>query len=199
MAICEAAYWATGNVGWLTYSAVGFSGVLFTYAFVESVMSPTPTRSVFGFFSVPTKLYPWVLLVLLQVRQPAGVGRTYPRWHRPWPWSVPTMPPAQVALPNISFLGHLTGILVGVAYAAGWLHWITPSPARFKQLDESPALACMRRRANYVPCPEQEMGEEARQSARYVAQHADVGPRAAFHQPPPGPCSPSSSAQLPAS
>lgn len=73
-------------------------------------------------------------------------------------------------MPNISFLGHFTGILVGVAYAAGWLRWITPGSARFKQLDEAPALACMRRRANYVPCPEHEMGDDARQSARCAAR-----------------------------
>jgi hypothetical protein len=42
------------------------------------------SRSVFGFFSVPAKLYPWVLLVLLQL-----------------------------LMPGISFLGHLGGILSG--------------------------------------------------------------------------------------
>jgi hypothetical protein len=48
-------------------SAVGYSGVLFAYALVESFHSPETSRSVFGMFSVPTKAYPFILLVLLQV------------------------------------------------------------------------------------------------------------------------------------
>ena len=59
------------SVGWLQYSSVGFSGVLFSAAVMESFLTREPTRSVFGCFTVPTKLYPWVLLAVLQV------GRVY--------------------------------------------------------------------------------------------------------------------------
>jgi hypothetical protein len=44
--------------------------VIFTLAFIESHSSAEATHSVFGFFQVPSKLYPWVLLLLLQVRAP---------------------------------------------------------------------------------------------------------------------------------
>jgi hypothetical protein len=41
--------------------------VLFTLAVIESHTAPSPTRQVMGFITVPSRLYPWVLLVLLQV------------------------------------------------------------------------------------------------------------------------------------
>ena len=44
---------------------------------------PFPARSIFGLFTVPAKFYPWVLLVV---------------------W--------QLLVPQVSFLGHLTGLLV---------------------------------------------------------------------------------------
>ena len=67
-------------------SAVGFSGVIFSLATLESFLSPTPTRSVFGLFTVPTRIYPWALLLVLQL------------------------------MPGISFLGHFSGLLIGIAY-----------------------------------------------------------------------------------
>jgi hypothetical protein len=41
--------------------------VLFTLAALESHLSGAPTRSVMGMMTVPAKVYPWVLLVLIQV------------------------------------------------------------------------------------------------------------------------------------
>jgi hypothetical protein len=41
--------------------------VLFTYALIEAFHSAESSRSVFGLFSVPTKAYPFILLVLIQV------------------------------------------------------------------------------------------------------------------------------------
>lgn len=72
VAISMAIYEITSDLHWLANPAVGYSGVLFGYALIESIMSPFPTRSVFGCFNVPTKLYPWVLLVLLSVRASGG-------------------------------------------------------------------------------------------------------------------------------
>lgn len=45
---------------------MGYSGVLFSYALVEAFHSAETSRSVFGLFSVPTKAYPFILLVLIQ-------------------------------------------------------------------------------------------------------------------------------------
>ncbi|RYY84752.1 rhomboid family intramembrane serine protease [archaeon] len=52
---------------YLFTNAVGYSGVLFSYALIESFHAPDTMRSVMGMFSVPTKIYPFVLLLLLQV------------------------------------------------------------------------------------------------------------------------------------
>lgn len=49
-------------------NSIGYSGVLFAYAGIEAFHSAQPSRSVFGIFSVPTKAYPFILLIVLQVR-----------------------------------------------------------------------------------------------------------------------------------
>jgi len=54
--------------GELNTSAVGYSGVLFSYALIDAFHSVETSRSVFGMFSVPTKAYPFILLALIQVR-----------------------------------------------------------------------------------------------------------------------------------
>lgn len=46
---------------------VGFSGVLFTFALLESYHTTEVTRSIFGIINVPAKMYPFILLVALQV------------------------------------------------------------------------------------------------------------------------------------
>lgn len=60
----------------------------------------------------------------------------------------------QVMLPNISFLGHLCGLLIGCVYAHGGLQWCMPSVRRLKQLEASACLACVVAQPNYVPVPE---------------------------------------------
>lgn len=59
---------ASGQPGALNTSAVGYSGILFSYALIEAFHSVETSRSVFGMFSVPTKAYPFILLALIQVQ-----------------------------------------------------------------------------------------------------------------------------------
>lgn len=81
---------ATMTIGSLNSSAVGYSGVLFCYALIESFHSFETSRSVFGLFSVPTKSYPFILLIILQF-----------------------------IMPNISLMGHLAGIIMGILIISG--------------------------------------------------------------------------------
>ena len=55
------------DIEWLLYQSVGYSGVLFALAALESFLSPAPNRTIFGLITVPTRLYPWALLLVLQV------------------------------------------------------------------------------------------------------------------------------------
>lgn len=102
----------SGDESWLVHSGVGYSGVLFTLAMLESYHSAVQSRSVFGFFSVPAKVYPWILLALISL-----------------------------LLPNISFLGHLCGILSGLLFVSGTMEALLPSPAFFLWMEE---LTCLR-------------------------------------------------------
>lgn len=81
--IAYIAYSVFGFETWMYQHAIGFSGILFHLSVLESRLHSGP-RSLFGFFSVASWMYPWVLLVVLQL-----------------------------IMPNLSFLGHLAGILNG--------------------------------------------------------------------------------------
>lgn len=67
--------WITRNMSYVNQASVGFSGVIFTLALMDCYLSTQPTRSLFGFVQVPTRLYPWVLLVLLSVRPDSRAER----------------------------------------------------------------------------------------------------------------------------
>ena len=41
--------------------SVGFSGVIFQLSVIESSLSPHRTRSIFGVFTVSSRMYPWAL------------------------------------------------------------------------------------------------------------------------------------------
>ena len=104
LAVLELAVWSpSGFAG----CAAGFSGVLFALAVDESSLSTTPTRSVFGLFTVPTKLYPWALMLSISL-----------------------------FVPGVSFMGHLAGILVGGAHSSGWLGWCLPGLPTLRKLEE---------------------------------------------------------------
>jgi membrane associated rhomboid family serine protease len=76
--------------------SVGFSGVLFHFLVLDCNLASNTFRSLFGVVQVPTYLYPWLLLVALQF-----------------------------FLPNLSFLGHLSGIATGTLQYYGLLDLIT--------------------------------------------------------------------------
>lgn len=118
-ATVDRAYW------W--QSAVGFSGVIFALAVDECALSPSPTRSVFGLFSVPTRFYPWVLMAALQF-----------------------------LLPNISFIGHLAGVLVGLLHCSGALHVCVPTPATLRKIETTWLPAALVRLAPYKLAPNAE-------------------------------------------
>jgi len=67
----------------ITTSSIGFSGILF-HLLVLEVHSSSQTRSFYGLFHLSPIFYPWALLLMIQV-----------------------------LLPNVSFLGHVSGILAG--------------------------------------------------------------------------------------
>lgn len=75
---------------WMNQHSVGFSGVLFHFCVLECNLITQQSRSLFGAITVPTYLYPWALLIVLQM-----------------------------FLPNLSFLGHLSGIITGTMQSYG--------------------------------------------------------------------------------
>ncbi|KAL4433702.1 hypothetical protein ABPG75_000143 [Micractinium tetrahymenae] len=88
--------------------AVGLSGVIFGLVLIDNHHASSPTRSIFGLFSVPTWAFPWVLLVI---------------------W--------QLLVPRASLLGHLTGLLVGHAFVTGRLRWLLPSSATYQAVERA--------------------------------------------------------------
>jgi len=76
--------------------SVGFSGVLFHFLVLECNLVSHTSRSLFGVIQIPSYLYPWVLLVALQF-----------------------------FLPNLSLLGHLSGIITGTLQCYGLLDVMT--------------------------------------------------------------------------
>jgi len=105
--------------------SVGFSGVIFQLSVLESSTSPNRSRSVFGVFTVSSRLYPWALLIVLQF-----------------------------IMPNISFLGHLSGILVGTLQFHGLLDKLLPSHAYLLERETDDRLVVLRRQPGYVSTPE---------------------------------------------
>lgn len=79
--------------------AVGFSGVIFALKVVTTHIQPNSMTMVMGMFPVPTRLACWAELVLISV-----------------------------IFPNVSFVGHLSGILVGLAFVWGPLKNVMDTP-----------------------------------------------------------------------
>lgn len=89
-------------------SSIGISGQIFSFIVISVhriPLSSSDSRSVFGFFVVPAIFYPWILLLIFQV-----------------------------FIPNVSFLGHLCGLLTGYFYCFGYLDYILPSKEQWSAI-----------------------------------------------------------------
>lgn len=104
--------------------SVGFSGVLFHLSVMEANLSPDATRSVFGFCRVPAWGYPWALLVALQI-----------------------------VMPHISFMGHLSGILVGTLQTYGCLDFLFPSNEFLRELEGKESMNFLVGKPGFVGIP----------------------------------------------
>jgi membrane associated rhomboid family serine protease len=99
---------------WFTFPSVtisctiGFSGVLFTLLVIHIHHSTESITSTSRRVKFDAHFYPWVLLVV-----------------------------SQFVMPNVSFFGHLSGILVGYLYEFGWLQWLMLSPETVTKIESS--------------------------------------------------------------
>jgi len=111
LCIAMLANYLLGYEKWMYDHAVGFSGVLFHLSVLECHLSPQFSRSLFGMVNVPSALYPWALLVVLQL-----------------------------FMPNLSFMGHLCGILAGSLQKEGYLEWTMPSFSYLREIEQGTVL-----------------------------------------------------------
>lgn len=88
--------------------AIGLSGVLFAILVYNIKQVGAQSVSLFGFFDVPSRWYPWVLALILQFLSP-----------------------------GLSFLGHCSGIVLGYAVYNGYFEAITPSYRKMLELEDS--------------------------------------------------------------
>jgi rhomboid domain-containing protein 1 len=109
-------------------SCVGFSGVIFQLCVLEANIGHEDgrTRSVFGMIEVSSKAYPWALLLALQF-----------------------------IMPQVSFLGHLSGILIGTIQCRGYLDGLFPSSSRLRGWEASYGGVAVA--AGYVPVRESDL------------------------------------------
>jgi hypothetical protein len=101
--------------------ALGLSGVIFSLVVVDSHLTPTATRTIFGCFNVATRWYPLALLAFLQL-----------------------------LLPSASVLGHLSGVIIGYAYCWGYLNWAVLSQTSINTLERARCLAGVVARPQFV-------------------------------------------------
>jgi rhomboid domain-containing protein 1 len=113
-----------GMDGLMYQHSVGFSGVIFHLSVLECNITPHRSRSVFGFLTVPAYLYPWALLVVLQL-----------------------------FMPNLSLMGHLAGILTGTLQFFGVLDAILVSDAYLQEMEKWIGLRFLTGQPNFVATP----------------------------------------------
>lgn len=103
--------------------ALGFSGVIFHLSVLECNLTQG-SRSLFGVVSVPSYLYPWILLLALQF-----------------------------IMPNLSFMGHLAGILTGTLHSYGTLEGIFIGELYTKEMEGWMLLRTITSVPNFIPTP----------------------------------------------
>ena len=114
----------TDDFSHMQTSGVGYSGVLFMYAILEAYHTRIENQSFFGVCTVPARIYPFVLMFAIQF-----------------------------IMPGISFLGHLSGVLVGLLTVYGVSEKIFLPSLEFSQKMESwGCCACLVNSAGYVRC-----------------------------------------------
>ncbi|KAL3623472.1 Rhomboid-like protein 15 [Castilleja foliolosa] len=104
--------------------SIGFSGILFSMIVIETSLSGVQSRSFFGLFNVPAKWYVWILLGVFQL-----------------------------LMTNVSFLGHLCGILSGYAYIFGVFNILIPGASFYSSIESSTWMpsTCVRR-PKFIVC-----------------------------------------------
>lgn len=101
-------------------NSLGFSGVLYALMVVDIYLQPYESRSLFGLWLIPSFIYPWANLLIMQL-----------------------------LLPNVSLLGHVSGIFTGFMYQFGWLKFLTPKKSFFDKIEKKLCICCLNR-SGYV-------------------------------------------------
>jgi rhomboid domain-containing protein 1 len=100
---------------------VGFSGVLFTYLTLLCAFGPAQRR-LFCLPGIKSRLIPWVFLLF-----------------------------SQLVAPNVSFLGHFTGIIVGILLENRLLGILLPSYAWLEASSDWAVIRWLEAKAKWIP------------------------------------------------
>jgi membrane associated rhomboid family serine protease len=130
LGISYALYYLLGETKWMSQHSLGFSGILFYMTVLDCNQLSTTTirsrRSLFGVVHVPTHLYPWALLILLQLSMPNNLG----------------------------FLGHLSGILTGTLQCRyGCSPVLLGNDVYLQELESWPTFQWLVHQPNFVATP----------------------------------------------
>lgn len=125
--------------------SVGFSAVLFHFSVLECNLYPHHNRSLFGFVNVPAYLYPWALLIVLQF-----------------------------IMPNLSFTGHLAGIITGTLQSAGYFEVIFVSNEYMREMESWSIFSKLTAIHSFVSVPAAMMESSASSSSLRERQQGAV-------------------------
>ncbi|KAK8801994.1 hypothetical protein WA158_006389 [Blastocystis sp. Blastoise] len=101
----------------------GFSGVLFSLVTIDCFLSQEEQRSLYGLWNVSTQWYPVYLLIIIQI-----------------------------LCPNVSFIGHLSGLIVGFLYSIGLFDSLVPMKL-LKRIENSKIGDIMKHNHHFTPMP----------------------------------------------
>ena len=102
---------------------VGFSGVLFTYLTLLCAFGPAQRRF-FCISGLRSRLVPWIMLLF-----------------------------SQLIAPNVSFLGHLTGILIGILFEHRLLGIFLPNYSWLEASSDWRIVQWLENKAKWLPIP----------------------------------------------